>query len=85
MSRGEVINIFTTAARRAAVIIMSRSLSLTVCVLSLQSGLSLVENIIVIEVEVDELHKGKILSRPSMSMTISAVAQENKKNNESLS
>ena len=39
----------------------------------------------VIGVEVDELHKGKILSRPSTSMTISAVAQENKKNNESMS
>ena len=48
-------------------------------------GLWLVKNIIVIEVEVDELHEGKILSRPSTSMTISAVAQENKKNNESLS
>ena len=33
-----------------------------------------VENIIVIEVEVDELHEGKILSRPSTSMTISLVA-----------
>ena len=29
----------------------------------------MVKNIIVIEVEVDELHKGKILSRPSTSMT----------------
>ena len=48
-------------------------------------GLWLVENIIVIKVEVDELHEGKILSRPSTSMTISAVAQENKKNNERLS
>ena len=45
----------------------------------------MVENIIVIEVEVDELHEGKILVRPSTSMTISAVAQENKKNNERLS
>ena len=45
----------------------------------------MVENIIVIEVEVDEVHKGKTLSRPSTSITISAVAQENKKNNERLS
>ena len=45
----------------------------------------MVENIIVIEVEVDELHEDKILSRPSTSITISAVAQANKKNNESLS
>ena len=44
----------------------------------------MVENIIVIEVEVDELHEGKTLSRPSTSITISAVAQENKKNNERL-
>ena len=42
-----------------------------------------VENIIVIEVEVDELHEDKILSRPSTSMTISTLAHENKKNNES--
>ena len=48
-------------------------------------GLWLVKNILVIEVEVDELHEGKILSRPSTSMTISPVAQEYKKNNESLS
>ena len=48
-------------------------------------GLRLVKNIIAIEVEVDELHEGKIFSRPSTSMTISAVAQENKKNNERLS
>ena len=48
-------------------------------------GLWLVKNSIVIEVKVDELHKGKILSRPSTSMTISAVGQENKKNNERLS
>ena len=45
----------------------------------------MVRNIIAIEVEVEELHEGKILSRPSMSMTISAVAQENKKNKERLS
>ena len=45
----------------------------------------MVKNIIVIEVEVDELHEGKILSRPSKSMTIPAVAQENKKSNERLS
>ena len=45
-------------------------------------SLWLVKNIIVIEVEVDELHEGKILST---TMTISAVAQENKKNNERLS
>ena len=45
----------------------------------------MVKNIIVIEVEVDELHEGEILSRPSTSMTISAVVQENKKNNERLS
>ena len=45
----------------------------------------MVENIIVIEVEVDELHEGKTLSRPSTSITMSAVAQENKKNNERLS
>ena len=36
-------------------------------------GLWLVENIIVIEVEGDELHEGKILSSSSTSMTISAV------------
>ena len=48
-------------------------------------GLWLVKNIIVIEVDVDELHKGKILSRLSTLMTISAVAQENKKNKERLS
>ena len=45
----------------------------------------LFRNIIVIKIEVDELHEGKILSRPSTSMTISAIAQENKKTNESLS
>ena len=45
----------------------------------------MVENIIVNEVEVDELHEGKILSRPSTSMTISAVVQKNKENNERLS
>ena len=45
----------------------------------------MVENIIVIEVEVDELHECKILSSSSTSITISAVAQENKKNNERLS
>ena len=39
----------------------------------------MVKNVIVIEVEVDKLHEGKILSRPSTSMTISAVAKENKK------
>ena len=44
----------------------------------------IVENIIVIEVKVDELHEGKILSKPPMSMTIFAVAQENKKNNDKL-
>ena len=82
---------FTTAARRATVVIMSRSLSLTeslchcVCHVNSIVGLWLVENIIVIEVEVNELHEGKILSRASTSMTISAVAQENKKNNERLS
>ena len=62
---------FTTAARRATVVIMSRSLSLTeslchcVCHVNSIVGLWLVENIIVIEVEVNELHEGKILSRPS--------------------
>ena len=45
----------------------------------------MVKNKIVIEVEVDELHEGKILSRPSTLMTISDVAQENKKNIERLS
>ena len=45
----------------------------------------LFRNIIVIKIEVDELHEDKILSRPSTSMTISAVVQENKKNNERLS
>ena len=44
----------------------------------------MVKSIIVIDVEVDKLYEGKILSRPSTSMTISAVAQENKKNNERL-
>ena len=73
--------IFTTGARRAAVVIMSTSLCVTHCVCHVTS--IVVENIIVIEV--DELHEGKILSRPSMSMTISAVAQKNKKNIESLS
>ena len=56
-----------------------------VCHVTSIVGLWLVENIIVIEVKVDELHEGKILSRPSTSMTISAVAQENKKINERLS
>ena len=42
----------------------------------------MVKNIIAIGVEVDKLHEGKILLRPSTSMTISAVAQENKKNYE---
>ena len=74
-------NIFTATARRALVVYMSKCLS----VLSHFLGLWLVENIIVIEVEVDEVHKGKTLSRPSTSITISAVAQENKKNNERLS
>ena len=32
----------------------------------------LFRNIIVIKIEVDELHEDKILSRPSTSMTISA-------------
>ena len=45
----------------------------------------MVKYIIVIEVKVDELHEGKILSRPSTSMTIYAVAQENKKNKLGLS
>ena len=60
-------------------------MSICLSVMSHFLGLWLVKNIIVIEVEVDELHEGKILSRPSTSMTISAVAQENKKNNERLS
>ena len=64
---------------------MSVILSFCHSVLSHFLGLWLVENIIVIEVEVDELHEGKTLSRPSTSITISAVAQENKKNNERLS
>ena len=58
-------------------------LCVTHCVCHITS--IIVKNIIIIEVEVDELHEGKILSRPSMSMTISAVALENKKNNERLS
>ena len=33
----------------------------------------MVKNIIVIEVEVDELHEGKILSRPSTSMEIKEI------------
>ena len=64
---------------------MSKCHSFCHSVLSHFLGLWLVENIIVIEVEVDEVHKGKTLSRPSTSITISAVAQENKKNNERLS
>ena len=47
-------------------------------------GLWLVENIIVIEVEVGEPHKDKILSSSSTSMTISAEAGK-QENNESLS
>ena len=39
----------------------------------------LFRNIIVIKIEVDELHEGKILSRPSTSMTISAVAGKQEK------
>ena len=88
-----IVNVFTAAARRALVIIKSKCvyvymsfyMSFYMSVMSHFLGLWLVKNIIVIEVEVDELHEGKILSRPSTSMTISAVAQENKKNNERLS
>ena len=42
-------------------------------------GLLLVKNMIVIEVEVDELHKGKILSISSTSMKISAAAGKEEK------
>ena len=85
--------VFKAAARRALAVIMSKCLSICLSfymsfylsVMSHFLGLWLVKNIIVIEVEVDELHEGKILSRPSTSMTISAVAQENKKIKESLS
>ena len=42
-------------------------------VLSHFLGLWLVKNIIVIEVEVDKLHEGKILSRPSTSMEIKEI------------
>ena len=83
--RIQEIEIFTATARRALVVYMSKCLSFCHSVLSHFLGLWLVENIIVIEVEVDELHEGKTLSRPSTSITISAVAQENKKNNERLS
>ena len=64
---------------------MSVGLYVFLYVMSYFLSLWLVKNIIVIEVEVNKLHEGKILSRPSTSMTMSAVAQENKKNNERLS
>ena len=74
------------AARRALVVIKSKCVYVLLYVCHVTFSRPLIgKNIIVIEVEVDELHKGQILSRPSTSMTISAVAQENKKTNERLS
>jgi len=52
---------------------MSVLLSFYMSVMSHFLGLWLVKNIIVIEVEVDELHEGKILSRPSTSMEIKEI------------
>ena len=70
--------IFTATARRALVVMMSKCvcvcLYVFLYVMSHFLGLWLVKNIIVIEVEVDELHEGKKLSRPSLSMTISAAS-----------